>query len=306
VSLSKRGKVKKIVVIGSTNTDMVVKAERIPRPGETVLGGRFLMNPGGKGANQAVAAARLGGDVTFIARVGDDLFGREAKALFKKEGICTDYIVTDTEEPSGVALIMVDGRGENCISVASGANGALTPEAIEDAQAVIEHADLVLLQLETPLETVCRVAELAVGKGVPVILNPAPAQSLPEELYECLEVITPNETEAELLTGIKVTDLKSAEAAARALCDRGALQAVITMGAQGAYVYDGSEGMLVDALNVDAVDTTAAGDVFSGALAVALAEGAELAAAVRFAVKASALSVTRMGAQASAPYRAEI
>jgi len=298
--------VNKIVVIGSTNTDMVVKAERIPRPGETVLGGRFLMNPGGKGANQAVAAARLGGDVTFIARVGDDLFGREAKALFKKEGICTDYILTDTEEPSGVALIMVDGRGENCISVASGANGALTPEAIEDVQAVIEHADLVLLQLETPLETVCRAAELAVGKGVPVILNPAPAQSLPEDLYECLEVITPNQTEAELLTGIKVTDLKSAEAAARALCDRGALQAVITMGAKGAYVYDGSEGMLVDALKVDAVDTTAAGDVFSGALAVALAEGAELAAAVRFAVKASALSVTRMGAQASAPYRAEL
>lgn len=297
---------KRIVVIGSTNTDMVVKAARIPAPGETILGGRFMMNPGGKGANQAVAAARLGGHVTFVAKVGDDLFGRAAKNLFEKEGICTDFVFSDNREPSGVALIMVGKNGENCISVASGANGVLNPEEIEEAQALIEHADLVLMQLETPLDTVCRAAEIAVNKCVPVILNPAPAQAIPCVLYECLEVITPNQTEAELLTGIKVTDLKSAEAASKALCGKGALQVVITMGDMGAYAFDGSEGVIVDALKVEAVDTTAAGDVFNGALAVALTEGLELADAVAFAVRAAAVSVTRMGAQASAPYRAEL
>ncbi len=297
---------KRIVVIGSTNTDMVIKAARIPAPGETILGGRFMLNPGGKGANQAVAAARLGGDVTFIAKVGNDLFGREAKSLFEKEGIRTDFVLTDNREPSGVALIMVGENGENCIAVASGANAVLSPEDVEEAQGVIEHADLVLMQLETPLDTVCRAAEIAVNKCVPVILNPAPAQAIPADLYECLEVITPNQTEAELLTGIKVSCLKSAEAAAKALRDKGALQAVITMGAKGAYVYDGDDGVMVDALKVAAVDTTAAGDVFNGALAVALTEGLELAEAVRFASKAAAVSVTRMGAQASAPYRAEL
>jgi len=297
---------KKIVVIGSTNTDMVVKSERIPAPGETILGGRFLMNPGGKGANQAVAAARLGGNVTFVAKVGNDLFGREAKELFKKEGICTDYLLTDVEEPSGVALIMVDAKGENCIAVAPGANGALTPEDIDAAEGAIAQADMVLLQLETPLETVRRAAELAVGLGVPVILNPAPACELPDDLYDCLEVITPNESEAELLTGVKVADEASALKASQALCDKGVLQAVITMGAKGAYVYDGSNGVMVPAVKVEAVDTTAAGDVFNGALAVALADEATLEEAVRFAVKAAAISVTRLGAQASAPYRKEL
>ncbi len=157
---------KRIVVIGSTNTDMVVKAARIPAPGETILGGRFLMNPGGKGANQAVAAARLGGEVTFVAKVGDDLFGREAKALFEKEGINTQYVFTDLEEPSGVALIMVDAKGENCISVASGANGALTPEDIDQAEGVIVSADLVLLQLETPLVEAVRFAAKAAAIAV--------------------------------------------------------------------------------------------------------------------------------------------
>ncbi|HRR34506.1 MAG TPA: ribokinase [Kiritimatiellia bacterium] len=297
---------KRIVVIGSTNTDMVVKATRIPAPGETILGGRFMMNPGGKGANQAVAAARLGGHVTFVAKVGNDLFGREAKSLFGKEGICTDFIFTDSQEPSGVALIMVGENGENCISVASGANGTLTPEEIGQAQAYIEQADLVLMQLETPLDTVCRAAEIAAAQGIPVILNPAPAQTIPDDLYGCLDVITPNQSEAEWLTGIKVTDAQSAEAAAKALCGKGARRAVVTMGAQGAHVYDGSEGVRVEALKVEAVDTTAAGDVFNGALAVALTEGLDLVEAVSFASGAAAVSVTRLGAQASAPYRAEL
>jgi len=297
---------KRIVVLGSTNTDMVVKAERIPAPGETILGGRFLMNPGGKGANQAVAAARLGAEVVFIAKVGDDLFGREAKALFAKENICTDYVLTDPSEPSGVALIMVDAKGENCIAVASGANGTLMPEDIEGLEGVIAQSDMLLMQLETPLETVRYAADVAVNLGVPVILNPAPACELPSDLYDCLEVITPNESEAELLTNIKVTDEASAEAAARVLCDKGVRQVVITMGAKGAYVFDGEDGVMVPAFKVEAVDTTAAGDVFNGALAVALTEELELEEAVRFASKAASISVTRMGAQASAPRREEL
>ncbi len=297
---------KQIVVVGSTNTDMVVKAARIPAPGETILGGRFLMNPGGKGANQAVAAARLGAEVVFIAKVGDDLFGREAKALFAKENICTDYVLTDPSEPSGVALIMVDAKGENCIAVASGANGTLMPEDIEGLEGVIAQSDMLLMQLETPLETVRYAADVAVNLGVPVILNPAPACELPSDLYDCLEVITPNESEAELLTNIKVTDEASAEAAARVLCDKGVRQVVITMGAKGAYVFDGEDGVMVPAFKVEAVDTTAAGDVFNGALAVALTEELELEEAVRFASKAASISVTRMGAQASAPRREEL
>ena len=297
---------KKIVVLGSTNTDMVVKSARIPAPGETILGGRFLMNPGGKGANQAVAAARLGGDVAFIAKVGDDLFGREARSLFAKEGIRTDYVFTDPNEPSGVALIMVDGNGENCIAVASGANGLLSPADLAPARSVIERAGLLLMQLETPVETVLCAAQWAAAKGVPVVLNPAPACRLPDELFACLGMITPNETEAELLTGIRVHNDASAEAAARALCAKGVKRVVVTLGAKGAFVYADGRGARVPAFKVEAVDTTAAGDVFNGALAVALTEDRPLAAAVSFAAKAASISVTRMGAQASAPYRNEI
>lgn len=297
---------KRIVVLGSTNTDMVVKAARIPAPGETILGGRFLMNPGGKGANQAVAAARLGGEVVFVAKVGNDLFGREAKALFAKEGLCTDYVLTDAEEPSGVALIMVDADGENCISVASGANATLTPEDIRVARGVIEKAGVLLMQLETPVETVLCAAQWAAAKGVPVVLNPAPACRLPSELFRCLSIMTPNETEAELLTGVKVTGEASALRAAKALCDLGVRRVIITLGSKGAFVYADGQGSLVPAVKVRAVDTTAAGDVFNGALAVALTEDHPLAAAVGFAAQAAAISVTRMGAQASAPHRNEV
>jgi len=285
---------------------MVVKAARIPAPGETILGGRFLMNPGGKGANQAVAAARLGGEVVFVAKVGNDLFGREAKALFEKEGISTKYVFTDSDEPSGVALIMVDGKGENCISVASGANGTLSPADLEAARGVIERAGLVLMQLETPVETVLCAAQWAAAKGVPVVLNPAPACDLPVDLFKCLSMITPNESEAEKLTGIRVIDESSAALAAIALCAKGVKCVVITMGSKGAFVYADGHGTLVPALKVKAVDTTAAGDVFSGALAVALTEDRPLAVAVRFAAQAASVSVTRMGAQASVPYRTEI
>jgi len=297
---------KRIVVVGSTNTDMVVKAARIPAPGETILGGRFLMNPGGKGANQAVAAARLGGDVVFVAKVGDDLFGREAKALFAKEGVHTEYVFTDSGEPSGVALIMVDAKGENCIAVASGANATLTPGDVEAARGEIENAGVVLMQLETPVETLACAAQWAAAKDVPVVLNPAPACKLPAKLLKCLSLITPNESEAELLTGVKVRDEASAGEAAGVLCAKGVKRVIVTMGAKGAFVYSDGHGVLVPAQKVKAVDTTAAGDVFNGALAVALTEDRPLMAAVNFAMKAAAISVTRMGAQASAPYRHEL
>lgn len=294
----------KTVVIGSANTDMVVKSERIPVPGETVLGGRFIMNPGGKGANQAVAAARMGGEVTFIAKVGNDLFGRESIESWKKEGIDVSHVVSDPAHPSGVALIMVDAKGENCISVASGANAALGPGDLDPA--VIAPADIVLMQLETPVETVLHAARCAKARGIPVILNPAPAAVLPDELFACLHLITPNETEAEILTGIKVTDEVSAEKAAEALRRKGVKNVIITLGKQGAFVFSEDFRGIIPAFRVEAVDTTAAGDVFNGALAVCLSEKMNLKDAVRTAAKAAAISVTRMGAQSSAPYRNEV
>ncbi len=297
---------KKIIVLGSTNTDMVVKSARIPAPGETVLGGNFLMNPGGKGANQAVAAARLGGNVTFIAKVGDDLFGREAKANFAREGIQTDYVFVDAQNPSGVALIMVDAHGENCISVASGANASLLPADLHVARHAIETADALLCQLETPIPTILEAARWAAAQNVPVILNPAPACVLPDELYPCIDVLTPNEHEIEVLTGIAVTDLSSAEAAARAVCQRGVRAVIITLGAKGAYLFTDERGTMIPAFPVKSVDTTAAGDVFNGALVVALTEGNPLDIAARFAAQAASIAVTRMGAQASAPRRDEL
>lgn len=296
---------KKVVVIGSSNTDMVVKSARIPVPGETILGGRFMMNPGGKGANQAVAAARMGGDVTFIAKVGNDLFGKEAKALWQEEKIHTDHVLIDPENPSGVALIMVDAKGENCISVASGANASLNPQDLDPARGAIESADVLLMQLETPLETILCAAEWASARGVPVVLNPAPAAELPEEIYPCLFLITPNETEAELLTGIKVEDERSARLAAETLCAKGVRSVIITMGSRGSYLYTEGHGEQIPVRPVKPLDTTAAGDVFNGALTVGLSEGMGLREAIALASEAATISVTRMGAQSSAPYRHE-
>lgn len=295
----------KVTVIGSSNTDMVVKSARIPVPGETILGGRFLMNPGGKGANQAVAAARMGAEVTFIAKVGDDLFGKESRAAWQKEKIVTDHVFTDPENPSGVALIMVDEKAENCISVASGANGTLSPAEIDLAKDPVQNTDIVLMQLETPVETVLHAAELASANGVRVILNPAPAAALPDEIFPKLFLITPNETEAQLLTGIRVTDAVSAREAAERFIAKGVRAVIITMGSRGAYYYFDGEDGIVPAQKVQSVDTTAAGDVFNGALAVGLAEGMTLKEAMLLASKAASISVTRMGAQSSAPFRHE-
>jgi len=295
-----------IVVAGSSNTDMVIKTPHLPAPGETILGGTFFMNAGGKGANQAVAAARLGGNVSFIAKLGDDIFGRQALQLFNDEGIDTKCIVIDAQYPSGVALITVDEKGENCIAVASGANAALLPADIDGMTEVITSADIILMQLETPAETIGYIAALAKQHGKKVILNPAPACALSDELLGNISIITPNQTEAEMLTGIAVTDEASAVTAAAALHGKGIPQVIITLGADGALVYSEGSYSIVIPPKVTAVDTTAAGDVFNGALAVALCDGLNIIAATHFACRAAAISVTRLGAQASAPRKEEV
>lgn len=291
----------KIIVIGSSNTDMVVKAQKLPLPGETILGGQFYMFPGGKGANQAVAAARLGGNVVFIARTGNDVFGQQAIGQFKAEGINTDYISTDTSHPSGVALIVVDAKGENIIAVAPGSNAQLSEGDINKAIEELQTASVALLQLEIPIATVRYAVKRMWELGKKVILNPAPAQLLPDEIFEQLYMITPNETEAEILTGIQVTNEETAIKAALTLKEKGVEQIVITLGARGAFILTDTCRKLIAAPKVDAVDTTAAGDIFNGALAVAIAKGLSLENAVEFACRAGAISVTRMGAQASAP-----
>ena len=298
--------IKKIVVLGSTNTDMVITGRKIPAPGETVSGGTFMMNPGGKGANQAVAVARLSakkGACVFIAKVGDDLFGRDTAARMKKDGIDTRLVI-DKKEPSGTALILVDAKGQNVISVALGANGTLSPKDVAPFKKDIESAAALVMQLETPIETVAWAAKIAHDAGVPVILNPAPAQKLPKSLYPLVDWMTPNETEAELLTGVKVVDAASAGKAADVLKKRGVGHVVITMGSKGAYCGDCRK--IYPCRKVKAVDCVAAGDTFNGAFAVALAEGRTCADAIAFAQKASAISVTRPGAQASVPFRREL
>lgn len=296
----------KIVVVGSSNTDMVLQMDHVPRPGETVLGGQFSMSPGGKGANQAVAAARGGGSVTFVARVGQDTFGQRSVEGLRQDGINVDYVIQDEESPSGMALIFVAGNGENSIGVASGANSRLSPADVERAGQVISDANVLVLQLETPLETVEAAAAIATGRDVTVILNPAPAQSLSDALLKKVSILTPNESEAELLTGIAVTDESGAAEAAAALRGKGVAMVVVTLGARGAYVSSDPFTGLVPAFQVSPVDTTAAGDVFNGTLAVAFAEGQPPSQAVRFASAAAALSVTVLGAQPSAPRRHDI
>jgi ribokinase len=295
-----------IVVVGSSNTDMIIQVARIPKPGETLLGGKFLTAAGGKGANQAVSAALAGGNVTLVARLGKDMFGDQAVAGFQRNGVCVDYVVRDKTAPSGVALIFVAKDGENSIAVAGGANGKLAPADVKKAAKTIRTAAALVVQLETPLETVQAAAEIAAKAGVPVILNPAPAQSLPGSLFKLVSILTPNETEAEWLTGIKVTDARTAAKAADKLLARGVKTVILTLGSRGALIAEASGQQLVAGFKVKAVDTTAAGDTFNGALAVALAEGKALVGAVRFANAAAALSVTKIGAQTSAPRRKEI
>ena len=305
-----------ILVIGSSNTDMVVKTSNFPTPGQTVLGGEFFMFPGGKGANQAVAAARLnkddknlsktGSGVTFITKLGTDIFGDQSLAGFINSGIDCRYIMRDGEHPSGVALITVNERGENHIVVAPGANNSLMPADLDQAELAFLHADLVLMQLEIPIDTIVYAAEKANSMGKKIVLNPAPAQALPEALFATLFLFTPNETEAEYYTGINIHNEDSAREAAKILLSKGIRNVVITLGSKGAFFKNDIEEMMVSAPVVKAVDTTAAGDVFNGALCVALSELMPWKEALAWACRAAAFSVTRMGAQSSAPTKEEL
>jgi ribokinase len=296
----------KITVVGSSNTDMIIKVPRLPVPGETVLGGNFTVALGGKGANQAVAAARVGGDVTFIGRIGNDVFGEEALKGLKEDGINIHYTVKDPLVPTGIAQIVVDEDGKNIIAVAPGANQNLCEQDIINARKAILASDMLLLQLEIPIQTVRFAAKLAFENNVKVMLNPAPAHPLDDELLSYISVLTPNKLEAESLTGISITDERSVELAGRILLEHGLARVIITLGSKGSMVIDNGGAEHVPAFRIKSVDTTAASDVFNGALAVALAEGKNFYESVRFGNAAAAISATRLGAQPSIPRREEV
>ncbi len=287
---------------------MVVKSTRIPAPGETVTGGQFVCVPGGKGANQAVAAARLGAPVTFITKVGDDSFGQQAIEGYEKEGINVEHIWRSKDAPTGVALILVDDAGENLISVASGANHAITPEDIEGVGDIICGASVLMLQLEIPVESVLAAAKIAYDAGVPVILDPAPAPEgqLDAELLRRVSYLTPNATESERLTGVRVTDEASAKAAAEKLLNSGPENAIVTLGSTGALACGRTGTTMIAGFPVDAVDSTAAGDAFNGGLAVAIGAGKSMKDAVLEASAVGALATTKLGAQPSLPKAKEL
>ena len=282
--------------------DLVVKAPRLPARGETILGENFLMTPGGKGANQAVAAAKLGAEVYFVAKLGKDIFGQQSIKNFKKEGVNTKY-VTQTNSPSGVALIIVDSLGGNEIVVASGANQKLSLRDIKSAVSAIASSAVLVVQLEVPMKTVEFAAQLAHNYKLTVILDPAPAQKLSPEILKIIDCIKPNETEAQILTGIEVINEASARKAANNLLECGVKTVILTMGAKGFLLATSQKTQFVPAIKVTAVDTTAAGDAFTGGLAFGLAEGQNLFDAAMFANYVAALSVTKMGAQSSMPTR---
>lgn len=296
----------KIIVVGSSNMDMVVQTRRIPAPGETVMGRSFFMMPGGKGANQAVAVARLGATAIFVTRLGNDLFGRQLKEEFKKEGMCADFLIQDDHLPNGVATITVDENGENSIVVAPGANAAVSLGDVQSAFEQHPDAHTVLLQLEIPMNIVGGTIELAVKHGMRIVLNPAPARLIDEAILKEVDILTPNATEAALISGVPVKNMDEAAKAAIRIREMGVKNVIVTMGAEGALICEDGHCYPVQSTEVKAVDSTAAGDVFNAALCVALGEGNSIRAAASFACKAAALSVTRAGAQSSIPYRKEV
>lgn len=295
-----------IAVVGSSNMDLVVKSNRIPAIGETILGGDFIMAPGGKGANQAVAAAKLGARVFFIAKLGEDIFGSKSLDNFKKEGVNTKYVLQTKDAPSGVALIMVDDDGNNLIVVAPGANNKLSPEDVKEAESDIASSGALVAQLEVPIETIEFAAGLANKSNVPFILDPAPAQKLSPQLLNTVDVLTPNETEAQILTGVEVKDQKSAGTAAKKLLDCGVKTVILTMGVNGYLTVSKEAEEFIPARKVKAADSTAAGDAFTGSLAVGLARGQTFSEAALFANDVAAVSVTKMGAQPSMPTVQEV
>ncbi|HIF9257936.1 TPA: ribokinase [Photobacterium damselae] len=296
----------KLVVLGSVNADHVLQVASFPRPGETLHGNSYAVIPGGKGANQAVAAARLGADIAFIACVGDDSFGHSMRAAFATEGMNVEAVMIEENMPTGIAMIQVAATGENSICISAEANGCLTAEKLAPHHHLIEQADTLLMQLETPLCAIEQAAKVAKAAGTKVVLNPAPAKVLSDELLACVDLITPNETEAEVLTGIKVVDMDSAQQAAEALHAKGIERVMITLGSKGVWISQNGHGEQVEGFRVKAIDTTAAGDTFNGALLTALQEEMPLRDAIRFAHAAAALSVTRFGAQTSIPTRDDV
>lgn len=295
-----------IVVVGSANMDMVMTVERYPHPGETVFGETFGMFPGGKGANQAVAVAKLGGHVTFIGKMGKDIFAEKLSCSMRKDGVNLDYLHIDNEAPTGTAMIMVNQDGQNEIVVISGSNMKLTPLDIDNNRKVFSSAKITLLQLEIPLSTVLRSAQIAKANGQRVILNPAPAQRLPKSLLKLIDIITPNETEAEILTGIRVNNNHSAVQAAKKLLSMGVRVVIITLGKNGALLVDEGREKFFPTLRVKSIDSTGAGDAFNGGLAFSLANDNELDDAIIFACAVAAFSVTKMGAQDSMPSMKEL
>jgi len=297
---------KKLVVLGSVNVDQVMSVPRFPKPGETLIGSDYRIAYGGKGANQAVAAGRAGADIAFIACIGDDDIGAKMKDQFAVDGIDIEPVMTIANTPTGVAMIWVSAEGENSIAISAGANAALTPEVLSTHHSLIEQADVLLMQLESPIETVEAAARVAKRAGTQVILNPAPAAALPESLLQLVDVITPNETEAEALAGVKVETEQDAQTAADRLHGYGIQTVLITLGARGVWLSESGAGRLIPGFVVQAVDTTAAGDTFNGVFVTAQLEGLPVDDAIRFAHAAAAISVTRPGAQPSVPTRAEI
>ena len=299
---------KKIVVVGSSNTDLTVKVDHFPLPGETLIGDNFITAQGGKGANQAVAVARLGGDASFVCCLGDDAFGNQSLELLKKEGMDTRHIRLIKGASSGVALIPVDKKGENTIIVASGANAMLSVDDIKKAEQDIKDAGILLMQLETPIPALIYAARIAHENGVKVILNPAPfpKNPLPQELLENIDIIIPNETEAAYMAGEQITDEQSALSVIRKIQDLGVGNVIVTVGSKGAYTLEDGKLINVPAFPVKAVDTVAAGDTFCGALCVALSKGFSMSDAIRIGNKAASIAVTRIGAQPSVPTQEEV
>jgi ribokinase len=295
-----------LIVLGSINADHILNLESFPRPGETVTGNQYQVAFGGKGANQAVAAGRSGANISFIACTGDDDTGERVRKQLASDNIDVDPVTVMKGESTGVALIFVNGEGENVIGIHAGANAALSIALVEKQQQRIANADALLMQLESPLESVQKAAEIAHSNSTTVVLNPAPARELPDELLSLVDIITPNETEAEKLTGVRVENDDDAAKAAQVLHDKGIGTVIITLGSRGVWASESGKGQRVPGFKVQAIDTIAAGDTFNGALMTALLEGSELPTALRFAHAAAAIAVTRKGAQPSVPWRKEI